>query len=133
MKKRTIMLSFAALLLATACDTALTVGSRTIGIRSGEFLFTDGYLRGTYNFDLDRVWTACDKTLADLKATEVTRARKIAAGTFTALIQGDKVRINVDYIQKGMTSVSVMVGTAGNNLASQLIHERIAGFLKASP
>lgn len=132
MTRKALILTCAALLLTTACDTALTVGSRTIGIRSGEFLFTDGYLRGTYNFDLDKVWAACEQTLADLKAAEVTRTKKIATGTFTATIQGDRVRINVDYVQKGMTAVAVMVGTAGNNLASQLIHERIAGFLKAS-
>jgi hypothetical protein len=124
------MLLIPALLAIAACDTALTVGSRTIGIRSGEFIYTDGYLRTTYQFPMEKVWSACDKTLADLKATDVDRIKKIATGNFTAFVQDEKVRISVEYVEKEITAVSVMVGS-GNNLASQLIHDRIANILKA--
>ena len=125
-----VILLFPALLLITACDTALTVGSKTLGIRSGELIYADGYLRATYNFPFDTVWLACEKTLTGLKATDVERIRKIATGSFVAMVQDDKVKISVEYVEKGMTAVSIMVGTAGNNLASQLIHDRIAGLLK---
>jgi len=120
------------LLLVAACDTALTVGTRTIGIRSGEFIFTDGYLRATYLFPFETVRDACEKTLADLKASDVERVKKISTANFTAMILDDKVRISVEYVEKGMTAVSIMVGLSGNNLASQLIHDRIANRLKAS-
>ena len=118
------------LLAMTGCDTALSVGSKTIGIRSGEFIYTDGFLRTTYQFPLESVWAATDKALADLKATEVDRDKAIAKGKITAYIQDDKVRITVDYVERDITAVSIMVGPSGNNLASQLIHERIAGQLK---
>ncbi|MHB8908900.1 MAG: DUF3568 family protein [Syntrophales bacterium] len=123
------MLLIPALLTIAACDTALTVGSKTIGIRSGEFIYTDGYLRTTYNFPMEKVWAACEKTLTDLKATDVERIKKIATGNFTAFVQDEKVRISVEYVEREMTAVSVMVGS-GNNLASQLIHDRIANILK---
>lgn len=119
-----------ALLLIAGCDTALTVGAKTIGIRSGEFIYTDGYLRATYIFPFDKVWPACEKTLTGMKATDVERIRKIAQGTFTAMILDEKVRISVDYVEKEITAVSIMVGTSGNNLASQLIHDRLATTLK---
>jgi hypothetical protein len=119
------------LLLVMGCDTALTVGAKTIGIRSGEFIYTDGYLRTTYLFPLDKVWTACERTLADMKATDVERIRKIAQRSITAMIHDEKVRISVDYEEKDMTTVSIMVGVSGNNLASQLLHDRIANTLKA--
>ena len=124
------LLLIPALLTIAACDTALTVGSRTIGIRSGEFIYTDGYLRANYNFPMEKVWSACEKTLADLKATDVDRIKKIATGNFTAFIQDEKVRISVEYVEKEITAVSIMVGS-GNNLASQLIHDRIGNILKA--
>lgn len=132
MKKRLLWTAFLipALLLIAGCDTALTVGAKTIGIRSGEFIYTDGYLRATYTFPFDKVWPACEKTLAGLKATDVERIRKIAQGTFTAIIHDEKVRISVDYVEKEITAVSIMVGTSGNNLASQLIHDRLAATLK---
>lgn len=119
-----------ALLLIAGCDTSLTVGAKTIGIQSGEFIYTEGYLRATYNFPFDKVWPACEKTLTGMKATDVERVRKIAQGTFTAMIQDEKVRISVDYVEKEITAVSIMVGMSGNNLASQLIHDRLATMLK---
>jgi len=132
MKKRLFWTAFLipALLLIAGCDTALTVGAKTIGIRSGEFIYTDGYLRATYTFPFDKVWPACEKTLTGMKATDVERIRKISQGTFTAMIHDEKVRISVDYVEKEITAVSIMVGTAGNNLASQLIHDRLATTLK---
>jgi len=131
MKRRSLWLAMTipAFVMTLACDTALTVGSKTVGIRSGEFIYTDGYLRTTYNFPLAVVWEACEKTLTDLKATEVSRIRKIATGTFTAMVQDEKVQISVEYVEKEMTSVSILTGTGGNNLASQLIHDRLAGNL----
>jgi len=132
MKKMLLRLTLLlpSLLMITACDTSLTVGRKTIGIRSGELIYTDGYLRATYTFPFEKVWSACEKTLTDLKATNIERKQKIASGNLTALIQDDKVQISVDYIEKEMTSVSVMAGPSGSTLASQLIHDRIAVALK---
>jgi hypothetical protein len=132
MKKRLLWTAFLipAFLLIAGCDTSLTVGAKTIGIRSGEFIYTDGYLRATYTFPFDKVWPACEKTLVGMKAADVERIRKIAQGTFTAMIHDEKVRISVDYVEKEITAVSIMVGTSGNNLASQLIHDRLATTLK---
>jgi hypothetical protein len=119
-----------ALLLVTGCDTAFTVGSKTIGIRSGEFIYMDGFLRATYTFPFEKVWSACEKTLTDMKATDVERIKKISEGNLKALIQDERVRILVAYVDKENTSVAIMTGTAGNTLASQLIHDRIAGTLR---
>ena len=132
MKRKLLWTAFfiPALLLIAGCDTSLTVGAKTIGIRSGEFIYTDGYLRATYIFPFDKVWPACEKTLTGLKATDVERIRKIAQGTFTAMIHDEKVRISVDYVEKEITAVSIMVGTSGNNVASQLIHDRLVTTLK---
>jgi hypothetical protein len=124
------LLLVTALLPITACDTALSVGSRTIGVRSGEFIYTDGYLRTTYPYPIEKVWAACDKTLTDLKATDIEREKSIATGKFTAFVQDDKVRISVEYVERDITAVSIMVGPSGNNLASKLIHDRIANLLK---
>lgn len=124
------VLVIAALLAMTSCDTALTVGSKTIGVRSGEFIYTDGYLRTAYPFPFELVWLTCDKALADLKATEVEREKSIATGKYRAYIQDDKVQISVEYVEREITAVSIKVGLMGNNLASQLIHDRIASLLK---
>ena len=119
-----------AIFIIAACDTSLSVGRKTIGIRSGGFIYTDGYLRSTYPFPFEKVWSACIKTLLDLNAVDGEQERKIATGELTALIQDDKVRISVDYVEKEITAVSVMAGSSGSSLASQFIHDRIAAVLK---
>ncbi|MHB8828126.1 MAG: DUF3568 family protein [Syntrophales bacterium] len=132
MKKTLSALFFiaAATLLLFGCDTSLTVGSKTVGIRSGSFLYEDGYLRTTYHAPFETVYAACEKTLAGLKATDIERIRKISHGNFMAMLMDEKIRINIDYLEKGMTAVSVMAGTAGNKIAAQLLHDRIAENLK---
>jgi len=120
-----------ALLLFSACDTALTVGSRTIGVRSGEFIYTEGYLRAIYTFPLEQVWQAAEKALAEMKPTDVERVKKISEGNLRAMIQDERVRIDVTYADKESTLVAVMTGTTGSTLASQLIHDRILKILRA--
>jgi hypothetical protein len=116
--------------LLSGCDTALTVGSKTVGIRSGAFIYEDGYLHADYNFPFDKVYTVCEKTLNGMKATDIVSDRKISHGDFTAMVQDEKVRITIDYMEKGITSVSIMAGTPGNKIAAQLIHDKLEEALK---
>jgi hypothetical protein len=125
-----LFIAAASLLLLSGCDTALTVGSKTVGIRSGSFIYEDGYLRSTYNSSFEDVYAACQKTLQEMKATNIEYTRKIASGNLTALLLDEKIVINVAYLEKGTTSVSIMAGMEGNKIAAQLIHDRITGALK---
>ena len=133
MKIKWIQILCISVLLISGCDAALTVGGKTMGVRSGNFIFTDGYLTTSYNFPLDKVWKACQKTLTDVKASGLDKKMKISTGAMTAVVHDEKVRINIEYVSPEKTLVAVLVGMAGNNMASQLIHEKIAGnLLKAA-
>jgi len=130
---RGILILCIGILLISGCDTAFTVGGRTMGIRSGNFIFTDGYLTSNYNFSIDKVWKVCEKTMTDMKATGIEKKKKISAGTITAIVQDEKVQINVEYASQTQTLVSIRIGMSGNNMASQLIHEKITdNLLKAA-
>ena len=113
-----------------ACDTALVIGSHTMGIQSGRFIYTDGSLSTLYHAPLDRAWNACEETLKEMKATDIEKQRKIAGGTLTAVAQEEKIVITLEYNTKDETDVSVQVGMGGNILASQLIHQKIAKALE---
>ena len=126
---RGIIILCVGVLLISGCDAALTVGGRTMGVRSGNFIYTDGYLTTSYNFPIDKVWKACEKTLTDMKASGLDKKMKISTGAMTAVIEDDKIQINVEYASQTQTLVSIRIGMAGNNMASQLIHEKIAGNL----
>ena len=94
-----------------------------------KFFYQDGNLISDYKADIDLVWTACEKSVTELKATDIQKERKISTGIIKAVIQDEKVTIKVEYVDKDLTSVSVFVGAVGNNMASRLIHEKIIGNL----
>lgn len=124
-----ISLLIVSAVLIAGCNAAVNLNGKVIGLSSGQFIYQDGNLVANYNADIDLVWAACEKTVQELKGTDVQKERKISSGKIKAVIQEEKVVISVEYIAKGSTSVAIFVGIAGNNMASRLIHEKIAGKL----
>ena len=123
------ILSLLILLLLAGCNAAINMNGKVAGISSGRFVYQDGNLVSNYKADIDLVWMACEKTLTELKATDIQKERKISTGIIKAVIQDEKVVISVEYVDKDLTSVSVFVGVVGNNMASRLIHDKIIGNL----
>jgi len=116
-------------MLLGGCDTAISVGGRTLGIQSGKFIYTDNSLNKHYNAPIDQVSRACEKALKDLKGTIIEKEAGISSTSWTAMLHEDKVRIIVEYVTKDRTLVSVKVGLSSNNTAALLIHERIESAL----
>ncbi|PKN05992.1 MAG: hypothetical protein CVU72_06765 [Deltaproteobacteria bacterium HGW-Deltaproteobacteria-7] len=129
MTKKTVPFLFLIFLLLAGCNAAINMNGKIASINSGKFLYQDGNLVSNYQANIDRVWNACEKSVADLKATDVQKERKISTGMIKAVIEDEKVIIKVEYIDRDLTSVSVFVGTVGNNMASRLIHDKIIGYL----
>ena len=129
MKRKIIFLLLLLAGVLAGCNAAISMNGKVMGVSSGQFIYQDGNLISNYKANIDAVWTACDETVKELKGTDIKRERKISTGRITAFIQDEKVTISVEYIDKASTSVGVFVGVAGNNMASRLIHEKIAGKL----
>ena len=115
-----------AIFLLCGCDAALVMNGTVMGVSSGSFIYQDGYLVANYKAEINSVWTACEKAVKDLKAVDVQKDRKIAVGSIKATIQDEKVTILVEYVARDLTTVSVIVGIAGNNMASRIIQDKIA-------
>ena len=129
MANKTVTLLFLVFLLLTGCDAAINMNGKIASINSGKFLYQNGNLVSDYKANIDMVWQACEKSVAELKATDIQKERKISTGMIKAVIQDEKVVIKVEYIDRDLTSVSVFVGMVGNNMASRLIHDKIIGNL----
>ena len=129
MANKTVSLLFLTFLLLTGCDAAINMNGKIASINSGKFLYQDGNLVSNYKANIDIVWKACEKSVTELKATDIQKERKISTGMIKAVIQDEKVVIKVEYVDRDLTSVSVFVGTVGNNMASRLIHDKIIGNL----
>ena len=126
MIKKTITLLLFAIFILCGCDAALVMNGTIMGVSSGSFIYQDGYLVANYKAEINSVWTACEKAVKDLKAVDVQKDRKIAVGSIKATIQDEKVTILVEYVAIDLTTVSVIVGIAGNNMASRMIQDKIA-------
>ena len=129
MANKTVTLLFLVFLLLTGCDAAINMNGKIASINSGKFLYQDGNLVSNYKANIDMVWQACEKSVTELKATDIQKERKISTGMIKAVIQDEKIVIKVEYIDRDLTSVSVFVGMVGNNMASRLIHDKIIGNL----
>lgn len=129
MRKKILYLIFLIPLLLAGCDAAINMNGKIASINSGKFLYQDGNLVSNYQANIDLVWNACEKSVTELKATDIQKERKISTGMIKAVMQDEKVTIKVEYVDKDLTSVSVFVGMVGNNMASRLIHDKIIGNL----
>jgi len=128
MKTRIILLAVLTGLLF-GCNAAMVMNGKVMGIQSGKFIYQDGYLTTQYKADIEPVWQACEKAVIDLKGWDTQKERKISTGSIKTVISDEKVTIRIEYIDKNLVAVSVLSGVTGNNIASRLIHDRIAANL----
>ena len=114
--------------LFTGC-AALVIGGAALGASAGTYYYVSGELKTDYFASFDKTWSACEKTIADLRGIEVTPSKEIARGIITTVISDEKVKIDITYKSKDLTTVSIRVGLLGNKLSSQLLHDKIAEHL----
>lgn len=127
----TIRKNFLALLImviffTSGCPAPLVVGSAAVGAGSGTYFYINGELKTDYYYSFDKVWSACEKTVADMRGLDVEPLKEIGSGKISAMIENEKVQITANYKAKNVTTVSVRVGVMGDRLASQLLHDKIA-------
>jgi hypothetical protein len=124
-----LILSFFTLLLFSGCAGFLIGGAAVGAGTAGTYYYINGDLKTDYQASFDEVWAACEKTVADMHGIEVVPNREIAQGTINTLINDEKVKLDIMYKSKNITTVAIRVGLIGNKLSSQLLHDKIADYL----
>ena len=117
------------LFIFSGCATALVVGGAAVGAGTGTYFYVNGELKTDYFASFDKVWSACEKTVADMRGTEVQPVKEIAQGKISMVINGEKVKFEITYRAKNQTSVAILEGLLGNKLSSQLLHDKISEHL----
>ncbi len=118
-----MLIILAGVLFATGCSVQL--GDKVAGVHGGKFFYTEGNLVVNYDVSLERTWKACEKTMADIQASDIVIDRKVSGGTLKAVLKGEDIRISLQYAEKELTRVSVRVGLTGNSIASEMIQTKI--------
>ncbi len=107
----------------------LVVGGAAVGAGTGTYFYVSGELKTDYHFSFDRVWDACEKTVADMNSTDVTPYKEIGKGTIDAVIDEEKVLFSIKYKAKNLTTVAIRVGIIGNQVASRRLHDKVTDHL----
>jgi hypothetical protein len=108
----------------------LGLGAVAVGAGAGTYFYIDGEGKTDYYYDFNKVWSACEKTIADMHGLDVEPTKGIGTGTISAIINDEKVQFTVTYKDKNVTTVATRVGIMGNKLSSQLLNDRISDNLK---
>ena len=123
-RRRWVGLLVIGALMISGC-AAVWVGGTALVAGSGTYVYISGDMKTDYYHSFETTWTACQKTVADMRGLDVLPEKEIGNGSISAFINDEKVRIDVTYKAKNVTTVSVRVGLIGNKLSSQMIHDRI--------
>jgi len=110
--------------IVSGCAAAW-VGVAAVGAGSGTYFYINGEMKTDYYSSFDATWSACQKTIADMRGVDVEQDKEIGNGKIMAVVNDEKVKITVLYKAKNVTTVSVRVGLIGDKLSSQLIHDKI--------
>jgi hypothetical protein len=133
-----------AIILLACCITlygcpVLVVGGAAVAGGTGTYYYVEGELKRDYYYPYDKVWSGCEKTIADLRGHDVKPQKDVGMGQgkINAMIEEEKVQISIKYkgkdsTGKDITTVSVRVGVVGNELSSKLIHDKLAENLTMS-
>jgi hypothetical protein len=124
-RKNGIYLLIVSIFLISGCAAAL-VGSAAVGAGSGTYFYINGELKTDYYHSFDRVWAACEKTVADMRGLDVEPKKEIGTGKISTTIDNEKVQFTLQYKAKNVTTVSIRVGLIGNKLSAQLLHDKIS-------
>ena len=103
----------------------LVVGGAVVSATSGTYYYVNGELKTDYYYPFDTVWSACEKTVADMRGVDVDPVKEIGTGTISAMIENEKVQFAINYKAKNVTTVAIRVGVIGDKLSSQLLHDKI--------
>jgi hypothetical protein len=98
---------------------------------AGTVAYIKGDLTAVEAKDLDAVYKATEKAMADLKLNITTKAKDAMSAKIIARDSQDKkIKVKLSATAEGTTKLSIRVGTFGSETKSRLIYEQIKKNLK---
>jgi hypothetical protein len=124
-KKMRLWLLVVCFSLISACGPEILIIGGIVGSGAGTYYYIDSELMTDYSAPFDKVWSACENTVADMRGKDVKPKREIGIGSIRAVINDENVKFKVTYKNKNLTSVGVRVGILGNKVSSKLLHDKV--------
>ena len=111
----------------SACSRKWAViGAAVAAAGAGTYYYIKGDLKRSYEAPMDKTWDATVKSVEELKLTTESTEHDAFNGVIKGkMADGKSFSINVKRLGENLTEVGVRIGTFGDRVRSEAIHDKI--------
>jgi hypothetical protein len=111
----------------SACSKKWAViGATAAAVGTGAYFYVKGDLKRNYEASMDKTWQATVNAIEELKLSTESQQNDAFGGVIKGkMADGKGFTINVKRLGENMTEVGVRIGTFGDRVKSEAIHDKI--------
>jgi hypothetical protein len=111
----------------SACSRKWAViGAAAAAVGTGAYFYIKGDLKRNYEAPMDKTWDATIQSVEELKLTTESTEHDAFNGVIKGkMADGKSFSINVKRLGENLTEVGVRIGTFGDRVRSEAIHDKI--------
>ena len=111
----------------SACSRQWVVlGAAAAAAGAGAYYYVKGDLKRTYEAPMEKTWEATIKSVEELKLTVESQKHDGLSGVITGKTADAKTfEINLKRLAEKSTEVGIRIGTFGDRVKSEAIHDKI--------
>jgi hypothetical protein len=111
----------------SACSRKWAViGAAAAAVGAGAYYYVKGDLKRNYEAPMDKTWEATIKSVEELKLTVESQKHDAFSGVIKGKTADEKgFEINLKRLGENSTEVGVRIGTFGDRVKSEAIHDKI--------
>jgi hypothetical protein len=111
----------------SACSKKwVALGAAAAAVGTGAYFYVKGDLKRNYEASMDKTWQAAVSAVEELKLTPESKKNDAFGGVIEGkMADGKSFSINVKRLGENSTEVGVRIGTFGDRVKSEAIHDKI--------
>ncbi len=111
----------------SACSKKwVALGAAAAAVGTGAYFYVKGDLKRNYEAPMDKTWQAAVKAVEELKLSTESKQNDAFGGVIEGkMADGKSFTINVKRLGENSTEVGVRIGTFGDRVKSEAIHDKI--------
>ena len=111
----------------SACSRKWAViGAAAAAVGAGTYYYIKGDLKRNYEAPMDKTWEAAVTAVKELKLSVESKQHDALTGVIKGKMADEKsFEINLKRIGENLTEVGVRIGTFGDRVRSEAIHDKI--------
>ena len=111
----------------SACSRKWAViGAAAAAVGAGTYYYIKGDLKRNYEASMDKAWQAAVTAVEELKLTTESKEHDAFNGIIKGkMADGKSFSINLKRLGENLTEVGVRIGTFGDRVRSEAIHDKI--------